>query len=331
MLLLALAATFALNNFNFGGIVTTLNNQGITDPNLVIPLLTVLLLLVSNYSNPIYQIFQMLYLLQGAIAGAERAFAVKEQPIEVQAQESVTVADLQGEIEFKNLSFSYDGQKDVLKNINLHVKPGQVVGIVGPTGSGKTTIINLLTKFYDIDNEQSDILIDGISIKTITKQSLRDQVSIVLQDTFVFGGSVYENLRYAKADATNEEIEQAAQDANVAHIIHGLENNYETILENNAEMFSQGEKQLLAIARAFLKRSSILILDEATSSIDSKTEKDIQSAMIKLSKGKTTFMIAHRLSTIKHADIIVVLKDLSLIHISEPTRPPVASRMPSSA
>ena len=313
VLLLALAATFALNNFNFGGIVTTLNNQGITDPNLVIPLLTVLLLLVSNYSNPIYQIFQMLYLLQGAIAGAERAFAVKEQPIEVQVQESVTVADLQGEIEFKNLSFSYDGQKDVLKNINLHVKPGQVVGIVGPTGSGKTTIINLLTKFYDIDNEQSDILIDGISIKTITKQSLRDQVSIVLQDTFVFGGSVYENLRYAKADATNEEIEQAAQDANVAHIIHGLENNYETILENNAEMFSQGEKQLLAIARAFLKRSSILILDEATSSIDSKTEKDIQSAMIKLSKGKTTFMIAHRLSTIKHADIIVVLKDGAIL------------------
>ena len=313
VLLLALAATFALNNFNFGGIVTTLNNQGITDPNLVIPLLTVLLLLVSNYSNPIYQIFQMLYLLQGAIAGAERAFAVKEQPIEVQDQESVTVADLQGEIEFKNLSFSYDGQKDVLKNINLHVKPGQVVGIVGPTGSGKTTIINLLTKFYDIDNEQSDILIDGISIKTITKQSLRDQVSIVLQDTFVFGGSVYENLRYAKADATNEEIEQAAQDANVAHIIHGLENNYETILENNAEMFSQGEKQLLAIARAFLKRSSILILDEATSSIDSKTEKDIQSAMIKLSKGKTTFMIAHRLSTIKHADIIVVLKDGAIL------------------
>ena len=313
VLLLALAATFALNNFNFGGIVTTLNNQGITDPNLVIPLLTVLLLLVSNYSNPIYQIFQMLYLLQGAIAGAERAFAVKEQPIEVQAQESVTVADLKGEIEFKNLSFSYDGQKDVLKNINLHVKPGQVVGIVGPTGSGKTTIINLLTKFYDIDNEQSDILIDGISIKIITKQSLRDQVSIVLQDTFVFGGSVYENLRYAKADATNEEIEQAAQDANVAHIIHGLENNYETILENNAEMFSQGEKQLLAIARAFLKRSSILILDEATSSIDSKTEKDIQSAMIKLSKGKTTFMIAHRLSTIKHADIIVVLKDGAIL------------------
>ena len=313
VLLLALAATFALNNFNFGGIVTTLNNQGITDPNLVIPLLTVLLLLVSNHSNPIYQIFQMLYLLQGAIAGAERAFAVKEQPIEVQDQESVTVADLQGEIEFKNLSFSYDGQKDVLKNINLHVKPGQVVGIVGPTGSGKTTIINLLTKFYDIDNEQSDILIDGISIKTITKQSLRDQVSIVLQDTFVFGGSVYENLRYAKADATNEEIEQAAQDANVAHIIHGLENNYETILENNAEMFSQGEKQLLAIARAFLKRSSILILDEATSSIDSKTEKDIQSAMIKLSKGKTTFMIAHRLSTIKHADIIVVLKDGAIL------------------
>ena len=308
LIILVLAVIFASQNINFGGVAPTII-EGKTDSALVISLLTAILLLVSNYSNPIYQIFQMLYLLQGAIAGAERAFVIKEQPVEVQPEEQVDVDNLKGEIHFKNLSFSYDGKKDVLKNIDLCVQPGQVVGIVGPTGSGKTTIINLLTKFYDVTNPESDILIDGQSIKEITKHSLRDEVSIVLQDTFVFGASINDNLKYAKKDATQEEIEQAAHDANIDHIINGLENGYETILENNAESFSQGERQLLAIARAFLKESSILILDEATSSIDSKTEKDIQSAMIKLSKGKTTFMIAHRLSTIKHADIIVVLKD----------------------
>lgn len=309
LIILVLAVIFATQNINFGGVAPTVSADGKTDPALVISLLTAILLLVSNYSNPIYQIFQMLYLLQGAIAGTERAFVIKEQPLEVQPEEQVDVNNLKGEIHFKNLSFSYDGKKDVLKNIDLHVQPGQVVGIVGPTGSGKTTIINLLTKFYDVTNPESDILIDGQSIKEITKHSLRDEVSIVLQDTFVFGASINDNLKYAKKDATQEEIQQAAHDANIDHIINGLENGYETILENNAESFSQGERQLLAIARAFLKQSSILILDEATSSIDSKTEKDIQSAMIKLSKGKTTFMIAHRLSTIKHADIIVVLKD----------------------
>ena len=312
LVMLVVAAVFAAQNFNFGGIIST-TAGGVTNPALLISLLTAMLLLVSNYSNPIYQIFQMLYLLQGAIAGTERAFVIKEQVQEVCPDETVAVANLQGAIHFKNLSFSYDGKKEVLKNINLEVRPGQVVGIVGPTGSGKTTIINLLTKFYDVTQPDSDILIDGISIKTITKESLREAVSIVLQDTFVFGASIADNLRYAKADATDAEIEQAARDANIDHIINGLNQGYATVLENNAEAFSQGERQLLAIARAFLKRSSILILDEATSSIDSKTEKDIQSAMIRLSRGKTTFMIAHRLSTIKHADIIVVLKDGAIL------------------
>ena len=309
------AMALSINEINFGGIQSTLgnpkdSNYSFITATLTMSLLTAMMTFTKNFSNPIYQIFQLLTLLQSAIAGTNRAIVIAEQPKEVLSDsETVNVKNLKGHIKFKNLTFSYDNKKDVLKNVSLDVKPGQVVGIVGPTGSGKTTIINLLTKFYDVTNEESDILIDDISIKNITKHSLRDEVSIVLQDTFIFGASIYENIRYAKEDATNEEIEEACKKANAHNFIMSLEKGYETVLENNADDISQGQRQLLAIARAFLKTSSILILDEATSSIDTKTEKDIQQGMIELSKGKTTFMIAHRLSTIKHADIIVVLKD----------------------
>lgn len=307
--LFIVAMALSISNVNFGGIVNTTTN-GKTNPYLVLSLLTGMMTFARSFSNPIYQIFQLLNLLQAAIAGTNRVMEVKAQTIEVNKnEETINVSKLKGHIKFKNLTFSYNGKKDVLKNINLDVKPGQVVGIVGPTGSGKTTIINLLTKFYDVTNAESDILIDDISIKNITKNSLRNEVSIVLQDTFVFGATIYENLRYAKPSATNEEIQSAAKRANAHSFIMALEHGYETILENNADDISQGQRQLLAIACAFLKESSILILDEATSSVDTKTEKDIQSAMIELSRGKTTFMIAHRLSTIKHADIIIVLKD----------------------
>ena len=308
------AMALSINNINFGGIQSTLgpddSNKAFITATLTMSLLTAMMTFTKNFSNPIYQIFQLLTLLQSAIAGTNRAIVIAEQPKEVLSDsETINVKNLKGHIKFKNLTFSYDNKKDVLKNVSLDVKPGQVVGIVGPTGSGKTTIINLLTKFYDVTNEESDILIDDISIKNITKHSLREEVSIVLQDTFIFGASIYENIRYAKEDATNEEIEEACKKANAHNFIMSLEKGYETVLENNADDISQGQRQLLAIARAFLKTSSILILDEATSSIDTKTEKDIQQGMIELSKGKTTFMIAHRLSTIKHADIIVVLKD----------------------
>ena len=304
------AMALSINEINFGGIQSTLGNDPFITATLTMSLLTAMMTFTKNFSNPIYQIFQLLTLLQSAIAGTNRAIVIAEQPKEVLSDsETVNVKNLKGHIKFKNLTFSYDNKKDVLNNISLDVKPGQVVGIVGPTGSGKTTIINLLTKFYDVTNEESDILIDDISIKNITKHSLREEVSIVLQDTFIFGASIYENIRYAKENATNEEIEEACKKANAHNFIMSLEKGYETVLENNADDISQGQRQLLAIARAFLKTSSILILDEATSSIDTKTEKDIQQGMIELSKGKTTFMIAHRLSTIKHADIIVVLKD----------------------
>ena len=312
------AMALSINEINFGGIQSTLgpddSNKAFITATLTMSLLTAMMTFTKNFSNPIYQIFQLLTLLQSAIAGTNRAIVIAEQPKEVLSDsETINVKNLKGHIKFKNLTFSYDDKKDVLKNISLDVKPGQVVGIVGPTGSGKTTIINLLTKFYDVTNEESDILIDDISIKNITKHSLREEVSIVLQDTFIFGASIYENIRYAKEDATNEEIEEACKKANAHNFIMSLEKGYETVLENNADDISQGQRQLLAIARAFLKTSSILILDEATSSIDTKTEKDIQQGMIELSKGKTTFMIAHRLSTIKHADIIVVLKDREIL------------------
>lgn len=308
-LIFLISMFLSINNINFGGINPTTFGEE-SNPALVLSLLTVLISFTRNFTNPIYQIFQLLTLLQAAIAGTNRVMEINKQQNEVIPNEEVDeISNLKGHIEFKNLSFSYDGKKDVLKNINLDVKPGEVVGIVGPTGSGKTTIINLLTKFYDVTNPNSDILIDNESIKEITKHSLREQVSVVLQDTFIFGDTIYENMRYANPLATNEEIEEAAKKANAHSFIMSLEKGYETILENNADDISQGQRQLLAIARAFLKKSSILILDEATSSVDTKTEKDIQRGMIELSKGKTTFMIAHRLSTIKHADKIIVLKD----------------------
>ena len=268
-------------------------------------------MLLRSYTTPTFQLFQLLNIIQTALAGTERAFSIFDQEEEIKDYETTQVQDLKGDVRIENLSFSYDGKNNVLKNISLHAKQGEVIGIVGPTGSGKTTIINLLTKFYDI--EDGDILIDGHSIKTITKESLRDEVSIVLQDTFIFGESIYNNIRHASPEATNEEIEEAAKMANADHFISLLKDGYNTIVENNADELSQGEKQLLAIARAILKRSNILILDEATSSIDTKTEKDIQEAMIRLSKNKTTFVIAHRLSTIKKADQIIVLKDGEII------------------
>ena len=306
----------SLNNVEFGtSYFPTIQNNpknplyGKSDPALVLSLLTAIMSFSRNFTNPIYQIFQILNLLQMALAGAERTEQIKKQEIEIRNEETIDVSNLKGNIDFKNLTFSYDGFNDVLKNINLSIKQGQVVGIVGPTGSGKTTIINLLTKFYDVTNENSDIFIDGISIKNITKHSLRNEVSIVLQDTFIFEDTIYENMRYANPEATNEKIEEAAKKANAHSFIMSLEKGYDTVLKNNADEISQGQRQLLAITRAFLRQSSILILDEATSSIDTKTEKDIQTGMIKLSQGKTTFMIAHRLSTIKHADVIIVLKD----------------------
>lgn len=227
--------------------------------------------------------------------------------------DSKTIHDIHANIKFNDLTFSYDGVDNVLKDINLDVKAGQTIAIVGPTGSGKSTIINLLTKFYDI--EQGDINFEDYSIREITKESLRRNISIVLQDTYLFSESVKENIRFGNLEATDDMIVQAAKLANCHEFIMALPHGYDTIIENNGEGLSQGQRQLLAIARAILSPSSVLILDEATSSIDTKTEKDIQEAMERLMVNKTTFMIAHRLSTVQNATKIVVLKDGKIIEV----------------
>lgn len=223
------------------------------------------------------------------------------------------IKDIHANIQLDHLTFSYDGLKNVLKDVNLEVKAGQTIAIVGPTGSGKSTIINLITKFYDIEN--GDIVFDGLSIKDITKESLRRNISIVLQDTYLFSESIKENIRFGNLEASDEMIIQAAKLANCHEFIMTLPHGYDTVIENNGEGLSQGQRQLLAIARAILSPSSVLILDEATSSIDTKTEKDIQEAMERLMQNKTTFMIAHRLSTVRNATKIVVLKDGEIIEI----------------
>lgn len=216
-------------------------------------------------------------------------------------------------VKVKDLNFSYVPNKQILFDVNIDVKPGQTIAIVGPTGSGKSTFINLLTKFYDI--KDGDILIGNkeISIKDITKYSMRQNVSIVLQDTFLFNVSIKENIRYGNLNASDEEIIEAAKTANAHNFIMQLPNGYNTVLKDNGESLSQGQRQLLAIARAVLSTSDILILDEATSSIDTKTELEVQSAMNRLTKNKTSFVIAHRLSTIEKADQILVLKDGKII------------------
>ncbi len=223
---------------------------------------------------------------------------------------SITTND---SVKVKDLNFSYVPNKQILFDVNIDVKPGQTIAVVGPTGSGKSTFINLLTKFYDI--KDGDILIGNkeVSIKEITKFSMRENVSIVLQDTFLFNTTIKENIRYGNLNATDQEIIEAAKTANAHNFIMQLPNGYETILKDNGESLSQGQRQLLAIARAVLSTSEILILDEATSSIDTKTELEVQSAMNRLTKNKTSFVIAHRLSTIEKADQILVLKDGKII------------------
>jgi len=221
------------------------------------------------------------------------------------------VEDLSGEVIFENVSFGYKEGHPILKNITLTAKPGDTIALVGPTGAGKTTIVNLLTRFYEISKGRIEI--DGTDLQSISKNSLRQKLGIVLQDAYVFSDSIRENIRYGRLNATDEEIEQAAQLANADSFIRKLPKGYDTILTAEGGNLSQGQKQLLTIARAILADPSVLILDEATSSIDTRTEMQIQAAMGELMRGRTSFVIAHRLSTIREADMILVLNDGEII------------------
>ncbi len=267
---------------------------------------------VLQYSRqltfPINQIANQYATLLTAVAGAERVFAILETPDELdEGRDPMTVEGIRGEIEFKNINFSYIPGKQVLHDFSLTVRPGQKIALVGATGSGKTTVVNLLTRFYDVDS--GEIRIDGVNINDIPKATLRRAIAIVLQDTVLFRDTIGNNIRYGRLDATDEELEHAADMSESDEFINRLPEGYETVLAEGGSNLSQGQRQLLAIARAVLADPKILILDEATSSVDTRTEMHIQQAMVALMKNRTSLIIAHRLSTIRDADIIIVMQD----------------------
>ena len=263
------------------------------------------LLYMRNFARPLNEIANLFNTIQSALAGAERVFEIMDEQKEEDATEAVDLEAINGDISFEHVTFSYEKGKEILKGADICAQKGNQIAIVGPTGSGKTTIISLLTRFYDIDSGR--IIIDGKNISSLTRKSLRKNVGMVLQDTYLFSESVADNIRYGRLDATDEEVIQAAKLANAHSFIMHMPEGYNTVLADNASNISQGQRQLIAIARAILGDPAVLILDEATSSIDTRTELKIQKALLTLMEGRTSFIIAHRLSTIKNADCILVV------------------------
>ena len=260
----------------------------------------------KQFTQPINQIAQISSMLQSMVAAAERVFEFLEQPEEVNtAKGNIDTSKLKGNVEFKHVKFGYNPDKTIIKDFSAKVKEGQKIAIVGPTGAGKTTMVKLLMRFYDVTD--GEILVDGHNIKDFDRGELRKMFGMVLQDTWLFGGTVKDNIKYSKEDATDDEVIEAAKAAHVHHYIKTLPNGYNSMINEESSNISAGQKQLLTIARVILADPKILILDEATSSIDTRTEIQIQSAMDNLMKGRTSFVIAHRLSTIKNSDLILVM------------------------
>ncbi len=265
-----------------------------------------------QFSMPINMLSQQTSTVFAALAGAERVFAVMDMaPEEPDAPDAKDMPDMKGFVQLEHVSFGYVPEKTVLKDITLYAKPGQKIAFVGSTGAGKTTITNLLNRFYDID--EGTITIDGVNIRDIKRDVLRENIAMVLQDTHLFTGTVMENIRYGRPDATDEEVIEAAKTASAHSFIMRLNDNYQTMLEGDGANLSQGQRQLLNIARAALSRAPILVLDEATSSVDTRTERHIEHGMDRLMKNRTTFIIAHRLSTVRNADAIMVLEHGEII------------------
>jgi len=266
----------------------------------------------QNFIQPLRQLANMYNSIQAALAGAERVFEIIDSPSEVDdapAAQPSTV--LHGHVQFDHVSFGYRSETPIIKDMSLEAKAGEAFAMVGPTGAGKTTIINLLTRFYEVND--GSIAIDGIDIRDLRKDDLRRQLGLVLQDTFLFSGSVLDNIRYGRLDASDEECIAAAKMADADHFIHQLPHGYQTYLSERASNLSQGQRQLLSIARAILADPAILILDEATSSVDTRTEARIQKSLLRLMKGRTSFVIAHRLSTIRDADRVLVINDGGIV------------------
>lgn len=286
-------AILALNDFVSIGVIVTFTQYS------------------RQFTRPLNDLANQFNTLLSAIAGAERVFDVMDEPKEKQITERKTLSSVIGEIQFQNVSFSYDEDGQTINNVSFHIASGQTVALVGPTGAGKTTIINLLSRFYDPD--EGKIIIDGLDTAMITRENLRRYMGFVLQDSFLFNGTVRENIRYGDLNATDEAIIEAAKQANAHTFITKLPNGYDTVLSQDGGGISQGQKQLLSIARALLANPQILILDEATSSIDTVTELKIQEALTRLMKGRTSVVIAHRLNTIQQADQIFVLSEGEII------------------
>ncbi len=266
---------------------------------------------VRSFTQPITQIAQVFNMLQSMAAAAERIFEFLDEKEEPVTENPVRLDEIKGEVDFEHVKFGYDPEKPVIHDFTCHVNPGSMVAIVGPTGAGKTTMVKLLMRFYDVNS--GCIKVDGENVKDFERRNLREAFGMVLQDTWLFKGTIMENIRYGRLDATDEEVIAAAKAANADHFIRTLPGGYDMELNEEASNVSQGQKQLLTIARAILADNRIMILDEATSSVDTRTEQHIQDAMANLMKGRTSFVIAHRLSTIRDADVILVMKDGDII------------------
>jgi len=258
----------------------------------------------QTFIQPLRQLANMYNLIQSALAGAERVFEIMDTPSEID-QANAKARAIQGEVKFVDVDFEYQPDVPIISDMTLQADAGEMIALVGPTGAGKTTIINLLTRFYEIKG--GTILIDGQDIREMPKSNLRQQLGLVLQDTFLFSGTVLENIRFGRLDATDEECIEAAKIADADHFIRQLTDGYQTQLSERAGNLSQGQRQLLSITRAILADPRILILDEATSSVDTRTEAHIQKSLLRLMKGRTSFVIAHRLSTIRDADQVLVI------------------------
>ncbi|RLC79066.1 MAG: ABC transporter ATP-binding protein [Chloroflexi bacterium] len=281
------------------------------DPPLVsVGLIVSFLVYVRRFYEPIRGIANLYTQLQSALAGAERIFELLDTEPEISdAPDAISLPPIEGRIEFDHVTFAYDEGEPVLREVSLSAEPGQTVALVGPTGVGKTTLVSLLSRFYDVAPGQGAIRIDGHDVRRVARESLRQQMGVVLQDTFLFSGTVIENIRYGRLDAGDEEVIAAARLANADQFITRLPEGYQTELGERGHNLSQGQRQLIAIARAVLADPRILILDEATSSVDTRTERLIQRALDELLKGRTSFVIAHRLSTIRNADQVIVLEE----------------------
>lgn len=304
-------STRMVNNLVYAGVILIGAFSAISG-NLSVGQLTCFLSYATQYTKPFNEITGVLTELQNAFACAARIFELIEEPAEVaEIENAVVLSDAKGEVEIRNVDFSYVEGKELIKNLNVKVKKGQKVAIVGPTGCGKTTLINLLMRFYDVN--AGEILIDGHDIRTLTRKSLRDSFGMVLQETWIKNGTIRENIIMGKEDATEEEIIKAAKEAHSYEFIKRMPQGFDTVISEENSGLSQGQKQLLCITRIMLSMPPMLILDEATSSIDTRTEMKIQNAFTKIMEGRTSFIVAHRLSTIQNADMILVMKDGNII------------------